>query len=413
MAEDSGFEMGVAVEMHKFADKMKIEKMKVFLEGWISKRIDMKNVYQVLKTAHEIQTENIKSIALGFAYAHLKDFVTNKEKTATLGLDLFHEVVAMQTEDAEDLNFFKPGPEPESTVVQNYKNLYISLQTDPNEGDAFCVLCDEKIRFHKAILDGHSKGFEDAFASLSKDNLETDATSLLQLPPNTPPDVFRTILKFVYYGEQVKSPTLAPLTLKYAKRMLMHDFQAMLEEKMKTLTPNTIVAVLQVTAQQQQQDPSSEEAVDAYRKAIDFFVQNSSQVDLNLLKDCDKPILLDIISNFVANGGSSSSSSSSSHAYGGSDNTSPSSSTSSRSISPSPRSGLPVGNRPPAKAPPAPPSIPAPSYPPEEQYEEQYDDQYNDQAHFPPPPSDEAPLPPVGRPPAPPSRPSRFQATDQ
>ena len=67
--------------------------------------------------------------------------------------------------------------------------------------------------------------FQDAFAPFSRENLETDCTSLLGLPSDTPPDVFRTILKFVYYGERIKSPKLATLSLIFAKRMLMHDFQ--------------------------------------------------------------------------------------------------------------------------------------------------------------------------------------------
>ena len=141
----------LAVDVTSLAQRFDVKRLQYATEKWIEGQINMGNVHSVLHHAHDLKLESVKSISLAFAFKRLKEFVGNKEETNKLGMDLFHEVVTLQTET--DPEFYKIPEIPESQHIKDYKNLYINLQTDPNAGDSYVEVQNEVMRFHKAVLE--------------------------------------------------------------------------------------------------------------------------------------------------------------------------------------------------------------------------------------------------------------------
>ena len=159
-------------------------------------------------------------------------------------------------------------------------------------------------------MDGHSKGFEDAIAQISRD-VATDAddfTEILGLA-DSHPDLIRAVLRYVYYGESIKSPSVASLVFGFAKRMLMHDLQSLCEEKMKEISKDNVVTILSVTGSE---IADSEASHEVYQKALSYLVENIAEINIEPLRSQPSPVLFDIIKEWKAKQPHSLSSSSSS-----------------------------------------------------------------------------------------------------
>jgi hypothetical protein len=105
--------------------------------------LSMTNVYDVLLRAvyHKELGAEIKQVALDFAHSNYKLFVSDREKTKELGLELFHEVVALASQE------YTPPPPPSnppvSTLLQDFEAVcfYLSSYFPSTPLSVRCISC--------------------------------------------------------------------------------------------------------------------------------------------------------------------------------------------------------------------------------------------------------------------------------
>mmetsp|Transcript_9268 Transcript_9268/g.25985 ORF Transcript_9268/g.25985 Transcript_9268/m.25985 type:complete len:359 (-) Transcript_9268:516-1592(-) len=267
---------------------LNLKSLRYKLECWVRDHLTMENVHAALKQAHELELGDLKSLTFAFAFKSLKEFVANKAATNDLGIDLFQEVVALQTES--DVQFYTVPDAPADDVVRDYKNLYISIQSDPKAGDAYVNIRGETIRFHKAILEAHSKAFK--FAPLGPSAGQENLTDVIGIADDMSPDAMRTVLKFIYYGENVSNPSHATSTVTFAKRMLLHDLEKICEQRMRDMTKDNVLQLMAVTIQDV---GPGESFPDIFQTAAAFVVDNVGVMNFAKAEECDRRILLAIL----------------------------------------------------------------------------------------------------------------------
>lgn len=250
--------------------------------------LNLEGTYMLLKEAHDLSVGWAKELALDFVHAHIKEFVKNKAESKKLGLDLFHEVVALTTDQYVPRQFPVDTP-PEGSIKADFKQLY-ERTLSGDSGDTTVKLQMQTIRFHRALLSAHAKGFAEIFLN-DKQALTDDVTAQLNLK-NIAPESLRALLKFVYYGDENVATTHACDIQSFADRMFMHDFKNACDVAINSsLSHTNVMTVLGMTYLDQNKD--SKQMLMLRAKAVDFLVDHIDTIDINQINSL--PMSLDIL----------------------------------------------------------------------------------------------------------------------
>ena len=147
-----------AIDVSAAARRLQLPRLESVIEHWMADHLNAGNMHFAIMKADEQNAFSAKDLAIRYAHKHIKEFVDNKAAAAEMGVQLFHEVVALRAQyemykEPGEVNEVAEGEVGQSLVVENYKNMYITLQTDPTEGDCHVIVRGEKFKFHRAILE--------------------------------------------------------------------------------------------------------------------------------------------------------------------------------------------------------------------------------------------------------------------
>jgi len=206
-----------------------------------------------LKAANELKDDRIRKFCYDFLLLPdtFKDFVIRKDLTSDLGMELFTELVTMNATQAGQVKTMeKLGDCPPPRIREDFKELYGNMLY----ADACVVLGGETIQFHKAVLAAGSKHIYENFnkAKVTSGQLE-DVSECLELTRDQrfyekmSPDAFRSLLKFLYYGDPDIEPLPACLLIPFAKYYGMNELQELCEKIIQQSVSNSKV-VLKIMA---------------------------------------------------------------------------------------------------------------------------------------------------------------------
>ncbi|KAL6069468.1 Kelch motif [Balamuthia mandrillaris] len=279
-----------------------LNRLRWIAEDYLLQIINMKNVVELLKQSSTLGEKTVKCICLDFLLEpeHFAQFVQLKESINTLGLELFQEVVAInatkattgpQTEDR--------GSCPPSTLRKDFKKLYETMEYS----DSFVKLEAKNIPFHKAILAAHSKKLAKAFSEKKKENAKasdedmTDVLKLVDLTVQTLPPgkkkafrmseaAFRSMLKYVYYGETEIDPLPACELVNWAHHYDMSALKKLCEQHIQNgITPGFVINIMAVTYLAIMRERA--DMMSLRQQCIQFAMENLASIKLERIRDMD------------------------------------------------------------------------------------------------------------------------------
>jgi BTB/POZ domain len=126
--------------------------------------------------------------------------------------------------------------------------LVFSLSLDFNQLTSFLV--GDKIFFHRAVMCAHTKPFASSISNAKDDDM-TDVLGVTGMEP----DAFRSVLKFVYYGDEDITPLLACDCAPFAKRFEAFELQRITESVIAhNISANNVLPILKVAYLQENMD---------------------------------------------------------------------------------------------------------------------------------------------------------------
>jgi len=267
--------------LRQAADHFKIDRLGWLCEDYLVNTMNMDNVFPILKASHEMHEARIKDFCMKFALEHYNEFVANKNGLHILGIDLFQEVVAGQA-DQKRFQAIKLREEPKSTLISDYKRMY---EVMPYNDIKFSI-DGEEIVCHKSILGACSPKFVPLFKDPPPNGIELK---------NVSPQAFRSLLKFLYYGDDDIDPLPACELVAFARQYELDDLVRICENKIRTsIAVDTVLGILEVAYMPDivhKQDLVEE----LKNKTFPFILENLKKIDLGPLKGMNPMIAQDIL----------------------------------------------------------------------------------------------------------------------
>jgi len=236
------------------ARRYSLDRLVWMIENEVLRVLSLDNVVTFLKAANELKDDRIRKFCMDFLLLpdSFKDFVLRKDLTTDLGMELFTELVTLNATQAAQgpKQMEKLGDCPTAKIRDDFKDLYTNMLY----ADACVNLQGETIQFHKAILAAGSKHIYENFnkAKVTSGQLE-DVSECLELTKEqrfyekVSPDAFRSLLRFLYYGETDIEALPACLLIPFAKFYGMNELQELCEKKIQQNISNSKV-VLKIMA---------------------------------------------------------------------------------------------------------------------------------------------------------------------
>mmetsp|Transcript_48791 Transcript_48791/g.122773 ORF Transcript_48791/g.122773 Transcript_48791/m.122773 type:complete len:642 (-) Transcript_48791:75-2000(-) len=285
-------------ELFKFANHIELPRLARICYNRLKDpdTFNMENVFPLLQRLTAEKETVIREIVVNYIHKNIVQVLQNKESATILGIDLFHELSALALEKPKDL----PPNEPlqESTFESDMEELY--KQTHNHHGDAYWL--DEtntETFFHKAILAGQSKSFENILlgANQSQDLTKVFNTTMdtLGIPLGRDrSNVIRHFLQYSYYRYAEVPVRVAVNLASFAGHYKMFALQNLCEKIFSSnITADTVLDTLRLTYLETNQGRS--EMQELRRLALNFLTANISRVHLDILPELEPAILVEII----------------------------------------------------------------------------------------------------------------------
>jgi hypothetical protein len=267
--------------------QLELERLARLGEEHLRSSLHLDMVFSLLKGAHELSEARIKAFCMDFAHKNMKDFIKRKEDARSLGVELFQEVVSLSLEE------YKPPP-PDTTPVppnslhEDFAKLFASTK-QADTTDAYVIIAGDKISFHRAVICAHTKPFATAISSAKDDDM-TDVLNVTGMEP----EAFRSVLKFVYFGDVDITPLLACDCAPFAKRYEAYELQRITESVIAhNISANNVLPILKVAYLPENMDRPEMASLRAH--CLMFLTQNVAAVNLDPLMELDIRISVDIL----------------------------------------------------------------------------------------------------------------------
>jgi len=283
-----------------------MDRLEWITENHILEIMALENVVGMLRAANELKDERVRKFCLDWLLQDgmFKEFVLRKDLTNELGMELFSEVVTlnattMATGGGEKIDKAKIlGKCPEGRMKEDFKELYQSMLF----ADAQVKLDGEVITFHKCILSGASKHIYENFVrgKLTAGGLE-DVGEFLDLEKDqrfhekVSAEAFRSMLKFVYYGDPDIDALPACLLIPFVRYYGMNELQELCEKVIQQSVSNSKVVLKIMAVTYLAIMAAREDMKDRLRKdCISHVISNLKEVNLLEIKSMEKDFALDL-----------------------------------------------------------------------------------------------------------------------
>jgi len=269
------------------AHQLELERLARLGEEHLRANLSIDMVFSLLKSAHEMGEARIKGFCMDFAHKNMKEFIKRKDDARSLGVELFQEVVSLSLEE-----YKAPPPDttpiPPNSLHDDFAKIYQASKAGETT-DAFVMVAGEKIPFHRAVVCAHTKPFAVAIGSAKDDDM-TDILGMQGMAP----EAFRSVLKFIYYGDQDITPLLACDVAPFAKKFEAFELQRITESVIAhNISANNVLPILKVAYLPENMDRAEMASLRAH--CLMFLTQHVAAVNLDPLMDLDIRISVDIL----------------------------------------------------------------------------------------------------------------------
>mmetsp|Transcript_8105 Transcript_8105/g.34094 ORF Transcript_8105/g.34094 Transcript_8105/m.34094 type:complete len:566 (+) Transcript_8105:285-1982(+) len=260
--------------------QFKLARLSYLCERWLREHMTIESVFHLLKAATDLNETRVKGFCMQFALQHYNDFISNKDGIYILGIELFQEVVAAFQTNPPPPEEITPDKAPQDTLLEDFKKMYNQMPFS----DVALTIDGETIRCHKAILGAHS----DAFATYL---FKEGGAQQEKITATT----FKSMLKFLYYGDDNIDPLPACELVEFSRRYKLHSLLRICEDKIRnSINKSTVLEILNVA--HMPADTGKADLVDELKsKAYPFLLENFTQVDLSPIRFYNPLISIEIL----------------------------------------------------------------------------------------------------------------------
>jgi len=289
-----------------------LERLIWIIENQVLDILCLDNVVPLLKGANDLKDDRVRKFCMDFLLLPetFKEFVLRKDLTTDLGMELFSELVTLNATAAAggkiiDTKGKKGGHAiadlgdcPTAKIRDDFKELYNTMLY----ADAFVRLDNQTIKFHKAILAAASKPLYDALskAKLTAGQLD-DVSDTLEFTKDQrfyeklSAEAFKSLLKFVYYGDTGVEALPACLLIPFVREYGMKDLQELCEKVIQASVTDSNVALKIMAVTYLAIMRSREDMRDKLRKeCIGHIVTHLKEIDFLEIKNMEKDFSLDL-----------------------------------------------------------------------------------------------------------------------
>lgn len=261
------------MELNKAAKIFNLKRLSFLCEDYFQQSVSLKNVFEVLVAAHKLNEPTVKSFCKFYAIEHFNEFVMNTEGLHVLGIDLFQECVTayLTFQATGSLSKVSLGEPPAETLLIDMERLYKMMPY----ADCKFIIEGEEVLCHKGILGSHSEKFK----LLCKD-IPNSGAPLSQISLSG----FKSMLKFLYYGDDNIEPLPACELVAFARANDLHDLLRLCENKIRnSIAKTTVIEILEV-AYQPEMAQKQDLVEELKSNAFPFIAENFKEIDLSPLR---------------------------------------------------------------------------------------------------------------------------------
>ena len=260
------------MELNKAGKVFNLRRLSYLCEDFFQQNLSLQNIFEVIVAAHKLNEPTVKSFCKFFAIEHFNEFVMNTEGLHVLGIDLFQECVTayLTFQATGSLSKVSLGEVPPYTLLNDLERLYKMMPY----ADCKFIVEGEEVLCHKGILGGYSEKFKTT--PVPPAGMVMNGISL---------SGFRSMLKFLYYGDDNIEPLPACELVGFARNYGLHDLLTLCENKIRnSIAKETVVEILEV-AYQPEMAQKQELVEELKSKTFPFIAENFSTIDLSPLRN--------------------------------------------------------------------------------------------------------------------------------
>jgi len=265
------------LHLNAAARQFKLARLGYLCERWLKEHFTVVTVFHLLKAATELNEERIKGFCLQYALSRYNEFISNKDGIHILGIDLFQEVVAAFQSNPPAPEEITPENAPPDSLLEDFRRMHDLMPFS----DITFTVGGEQIKAHKAVLAAHSDQFGNIFNSPEVPGISNEA--------------FKSMLRFMYYGEDEIEPGPACELVSFSRRFKLHSLLRICEDKIRTnITMETVLDVIAVAYLPV--DPGKQDLNEELKnKAFPFLLEHLNQVDLARIRAMHPLIAIDLL----------------------------------------------------------------------------------------------------------------------
>jgi len=261
------------MELNKAARVFSLKRLSFICEDYFQQNISLKNVFEILVVAHKLNEPTVKSFCKFFAIEHFNEFVMDTAGLHVLGIDLFQEVVTayLTFQATGSLSKVSLGEAPEDTLRHDLERLYKMMPY----ADCKFFIEGEEVICHKGILGAHSEKFKLLCKDIPTSGAPLNGISL---------SGFRSMLKYLYYGDDNIEPLPACELVGFARNNDLYELLTLCENKIRnSIAKETVIEILEV-AYQPEMAQKQDLVEELKSKTFPFVAENFKEIDLSPLR---------------------------------------------------------------------------------------------------------------------------------
>eukprot|EP00012_Vannella_robusta_P012315 CAMPEP_0206198638 /NCGR_PEP_ID=MMETSP0166-20121206/9760_1 /ASSEMBLY_ACC=CAM_ASM_000260 /TAXON_ID=95228 /ORGANISM="Vannella robusta, Strain DIVA3 518/3/11/1/6" /LENGTH=292 /DNA_ID=CAMNT_0053616537 /DNA_START=220 /DNA_END=1095 /DNA_ORIENTATION=- len=261
------------MELNKAGKIFNLRRLSYICEDYFQQNINLKNVFEILVAAHKLNEPTVKSFCKFFAIEHFNEFVMSIEGLHVLGIDLFQECVTayLTFQATGSLSKVSLGEPPADTLLVDLQRLFKMMPYS----DCKFFIEGEEVQCHKGILGANSDKFKMLCKDIPASGGPLNGISL---------DGFKSMLKYLYYGDDNIEPLPACELVAFARANDLRELLTLCENKIRnSIAKETVIEILEV-AYQPEMAQKQDLVEELKSKTFPFVAENFKEIDLTPLR---------------------------------------------------------------------------------------------------------------------------------
>jgi len=295
--------------LNQMAMDYESKRLQWLCENHMNESFSNQNIYPMLVEAEKVQQKRVKQLCFQYVVAHYNEVINNKEGVQVIGVLLLQESITVYTQHTTGtLERLDIGPCPPSTIVEDYKQIYRSIDSSNAVAEVTPFKINKSAAFvscHKPILAAQTAQLANLCNSAVVKEKSGEYILVSQVKTKLAPEItseaFESLLKFVYYGESAVPPLHAVELVTFSFEYGMLELNKLCYEiiskniNTKTALPILGVTYLEISPLEVLTSDLKDLVKNIKRTALFYIHNNIKQIDLKPLKKMNPHVAVDIV----------------------------------------------------------------------------------------------------------------------